>query len=199
MEQRPDDSRPTPESKPETRPEAPARPEPARISIERFFEIDLRVAKILSVERVENADKLLKLQVDLGGGAYRLQSWDKSTNTWTTEGDAERLPRGVWFGFGAVASPPPNTQGSIGQASPCLSDAATAAALTGSAFAAPSATTSCVQFNSRGIPVDATGAPTGADAIYLTDGNVVYGTTVSATGMTQLWWTPIRRTAWQRQ
>jgi methionyl-tRNA synthetase len=44
----------------------PAPPEPNRISIDRFFETELRVAQILSAERVENTDKLLKLQVDLG-------------------------------------------------------------------------------------------------------------------------------------
>ncbi len=37
-----------------------------QISIEQFFEIDLRVAEIISAERVERADKLLKLMVDLG-------------------------------------------------------------------------------------------------------------------------------------
>ena len=36
------------------------------ISIEDFKKIDLRVAKILAAERVENSDKLLKLQIDLG-------------------------------------------------------------------------------------------------------------------------------------
>jgi len=36
------------------------------ISIEQFFEIDLRVARVISAEKVPNADKLLKLQVDLG-------------------------------------------------------------------------------------------------------------------------------------
>jgi methionyl-tRNA synthetase len=37
-----------------------------QISIEQFFEVDLRVAKIVSVERVEKADRLLKLMVDIG-------------------------------------------------------------------------------------------------------------------------------------
>lgn len=36
------------------------------LSIERFFETELRVARVLSAERVANTDKLLKLQVDLG-------------------------------------------------------------------------------------------------------------------------------------
>jgi methionyl-tRNA synthetase len=37
-----------------------------QISIEQFFELDLRVAKILSAERVPNTDKLLKMTVDVG-------------------------------------------------------------------------------------------------------------------------------------
>lgn len=36
------------------------------ISIEDFQKIDLRVAKVLKAERVENSDKLIKLEVDLG-------------------------------------------------------------------------------------------------------------------------------------
>jgi methionyl-tRNA synthetase len=36
------------------------------ISIDDFKKVDLRVAKILSAERVEGADKLLKLRVTLG-------------------------------------------------------------------------------------------------------------------------------------
>lgn len=36
------------------------------ISIDKFREIDLRVAKILSAEKVENTDKLLRLEIDLG-------------------------------------------------------------------------------------------------------------------------------------
>ncbi len=36
------------------------------INFEDFDKIDLRTGKILEAERVENSDKLLKLQVDLG-------------------------------------------------------------------------------------------------------------------------------------
>ena len=43
-----------------------AAPEPKKLHIDRFFELDLRVARIEEVEKVPNADKLLKLQVDLG-------------------------------------------------------------------------------------------------------------------------------------
>jgi methionyl-tRNA synthetase len=36
------------------------------ISFEDFQKIDLRTAKILKAERVENSDKLVKLEIDLG-------------------------------------------------------------------------------------------------------------------------------------
>jgi len=62
-DQKQDQPDPQPAPRPEPKPE-PAGPPP--ISIDRFFEVKLRVAKILSVEPVPNADKLLKLQVDLG-------------------------------------------------------------------------------------------------------------------------------------
>ena len=37
-----------------------------QIDIERFFETELRVAEVLSAEPVEGADRLLKLQIELG-------------------------------------------------------------------------------------------------------------------------------------
>jgi methionyl-tRNA synthetase len=36
------------------------------ISFEDFQKIDLRIAKILKAEKVENSDKLIKLEIDLG-------------------------------------------------------------------------------------------------------------------------------------
>jgi methionyl-tRNA synthetase len=40
--------------------------EPARISIDDFMKVELRVAKILAAERVPKSNKLVKLQVDVG-------------------------------------------------------------------------------------------------------------------------------------
>jgi methionyl-tRNA synthetase len=37
-----------------------------QISIDQFFELDLRVARILGAERVPDTDKLLRLTVDVG-------------------------------------------------------------------------------------------------------------------------------------
>jgi methionyl-tRNA synthetase len=49
----------------ERRPE-PAPSGPALITIDRFLEIELRVALVVSAERIPNADRLLKLEIDLG-------------------------------------------------------------------------------------------------------------------------------------
>jgi methionyl-tRNA synthetase len=40
--------------------------QPNEITIDQFLETDLRVARIVSAERVPDADRLLRLEVDLG-------------------------------------------------------------------------------------------------------------------------------------
>jgi methionyl-tRNA synthetase len=52
------------EKKPENPPEAP--PQPAHITIDDFVKVELRVAQVLVAERIPKADKLLRLEVDLG-------------------------------------------------------------------------------------------------------------------------------------
>ncbi|HUP65234.1 MAG TPA: methionine--tRNA ligase [Thermoanaerobaculia bacterium] len=47
-------------------------PDKAKISIDQFMEVDLRVAKILAAERIEKSKKLLKLRVDDGEGERQL-------------------------------------------------------------------------------------------------------------------------------
>jgi methionyl-tRNA synthetase len=47
-------------------PQSAAPQEPQKISIDDFIKVDLRVAQILVAERVPKADKLLRLEVDLG-------------------------------------------------------------------------------------------------------------------------------------
>lgn len=41
------------------------------INIEDFLKVEIRIGKILSAERVEGSDKLLKLSIDLGESAPR--------------------------------------------------------------------------------------------------------------------------------
>jgi len=58
------DDRPAPAGN-EPKPAEPAIEAP-KIDIATFMEVDLRVALVTAAERIEGADKLLKLQVDLG-------------------------------------------------------------------------------------------------------------------------------------
>ena len=46
--------------------------EDKQISIEEFMTVDLRVARVVSAERIEGTDKLLKMQVDLGSEQRQL-------------------------------------------------------------------------------------------------------------------------------
>ena len=130
-----------------------------------------------------------RLYVDVSTSRHHLETYQKTgTPGWVTEGGETPLSQGVSLGFGALSSPPPNTQAAIGQAPTCLSNSGTAIA-----------NTACVVFNSRGIPIDATGAPTAAAAVYVTDGKTVFGVTVAANGMSQLWKSPAPTAAWTRQ
>jgi methionyl-tRNA synthetase len=47
-------------------PQAPLAKADDRISIDDFMKIDLRVARIVSAERVPNSKKLMKIEIDLG-------------------------------------------------------------------------------------------------------------------------------------
>jgi Tfp pilus assembly protein FimT len=127
-----------------------------------------------------------RVYVDLTTNSFHLEHWDKGASTWVTEGGSTTLSDGVEFGFGDVASPPPSTQTALGQSPLCKTD-------DGEDIAG----TSCIVFNSRGIPVNDTGNPTGNSAFYLTD-NVVatYAVTLSATPLIRLWWTPADTTKW---
>jgi hypothetical protein len=130
-----------------------------------------------------------RLYVDRGGNSFHLEILDTNVplplpmagGHWIADGGTTYLPAGVRFGFGPVAAPPLNTQPVLGQAALCTDD-----------NLATIANTSCIMFNSRGIPVkdDGTGNPTDADALYITDSTNVYGITVLATGFIGTWHTP---------
>jgi len=136
-----------------------------------------------------------RLYVDLNGRTFHVETWQKTgTPAWVTEGGTTSLAIGVTFGFGAIAIAPPNSQTVIGQATPCVTAAGVSIG-----------NTACILFNSRGIPVNPSGAPpnvgapTGTNALYLTDGTAVYGLTMSATGQSRLYRTNISSASWSLQ
>jgi prepilin-type N-terminal cleavage/methylation domain-containing protein len=120
----------------------------------------------------------VRLYVNLSARTHQIQRWTKAAPDccWVTEGGITSLHSGVSFAFNPVTQPPPSTQATIGQAAECTDDEGTAIA-----------NTACFMFNSRGVPINSTGAPTGGNALYLTDGSAVYSVTIAATGMLRMW------------
>ncbi len=148
------------------------------------------IAQSVGVAKMRAASKFsrARLFVDLNTNSFFTQYWDKTLNDWVTEGGTTRLSRGVTFGFSILGAPPPTTQVVISQ-SPACTDAAGVAI----------ANSACITFNSRGIPVDGVGAPTGNNAVYITNGVGVFGTTLTATPLVRLWWSPANTVSWIRQ
>jgi prepilin-type N-terminal cleavage/methylation domain-containing protein len=129
-----------------------------------------------------------RLFVSLDSNTYFVQIWDRDASAWVTEGGTNQTSEGVDFGFSGLGDPPPNTQAAIAQSVECLDDDQEAIA-----------GTACIVFNSRGIPIDASGAPTGDNALYITDGVGVYATTLTATPLVRLWWSPAHSAEWVQQ
>jgi prepilin-type N-terminal cleavage/methylation domain-containing protein len=131
-----------------------------------------------------------RLYVNLGSKWHRVETADSSSPPhWSADGGQTYLASNTNFGFGVVSSAPPNTQGTIGQASLCKDN-------TG----ADISSTACIIFNSRGVPIDSSGSSTNNGAVYITDGTAVYSVTVAATGMIRLWKTlPTSTPNWSLQ
>jgi Tfp pilus assembly protein FimT len=151
-----------------------------------------------------------RVYVDLTNRVYQLQVWSKagnggagcwvadtdSTNTCLTYGGGTPsgstfvLAQGDNFGFGGLTAGPTPGQATIAQAATCLDNA----------NAAIAGNTACIVFNSRGVPIDATTlAPIPTGAFYLTNGTVVDGVTISATGSIQSWASPATTASWYSQ
>ena len=149
------------------------------------------VAQSVAVAKMRAASSFSRARVfaNIDSNTYAIQVWNRATNTWVTEGGTNQLGYGVTYGFGGVTAAPPFTQDVLGQSPLCLdNDNVT-----------PIGGTACIVFNSRGIPIDAAGGPTGNNAIYVTNGIGVFGTTLTATPLVRLWWSPSSATAWVRQ
>jgi len=153
------------------------------------------ISNALSVAKMRAAAKFTtaRLFVDRSSNSYYIQTYDKTAGAWTTETGTTTLSSYVSFGYGSVTTAPTNTQTSIGQASACWNTASPPATI---------ANSSCVVFNSRGIPItgDTTASPTGNYALYISDSTFVYGVTIAATGFIRTWRTNATATpSWSLQ
>ena len=137
------------------------------------------VSGALALTKMTAAAKFTRarLLVDVGAGTYRIETWQRTaTPGWVAEGGDLRLSGQDRFGFGALATPPPNTQGTLALPALCLDDDDVAIA-----------GTSCVIYNSRGTPVSSSGAPVTTQVVYLRVPSGVFGVAIGATGQQQVW------------
>lgn len=144
------------------------------------------LAKMRAASRFTRA----RVRIDIVARTYQLEVWNRTTNRWDLEGTAIRLSRANTFGFNGLGAAPANTQANIGMSEQCTDNGGAAVA-----------NTSCITFNSRGLPITMiapnTGQVTGNNAFYLTDGqSVVYGVTVTTTPLIRFWWSRADSVHW---
>jgi len=132
-----------------------------------------------------------RVRAHLTDGTFMLERWDRTAGAWVAEGGLRTSYRTVSFGFSGLAAPPPNTQAAIAMSPPCRLGIAVGGAEIGN--------TACIVFNSRGLPVDGDGAIFGGHGLYLTDGTLVYGVTVTATPRIRLWVSSVAAVNWRQQ
>lgn len=122
-----------------------------------------------------------RLRIDQNLGTYQVETWQTTgTPGWVIEGGTQRLSTGGAFGAGPVTTAPPNSQAVFGQPTACLNNEGDA--LDG---------TSCVIFNSRGLPVTSGGAPITTQVVYMRGPTGVFAIVVGATGQMQVWRTTL--------
>jgi Tfp pilus assembly major pilin PilA len=109
-------------------------------------------------------------------------------------GPVVQLGQGDSFGFGSLTTGPTPGQATISQAANCYQGGPNAPD-GGSTISS----TACIEFNSRGVPVDSNSNPVNTGALYITNGNVVEGVTASATGSIQTWQCSHGQTTWTGQ
>lgn len=103
-----------------------------------------------------------RLTISTGSATHQVELYNKTTGQFVVENGTHNLSPGVTFGYGSITTPA-GSQSPISQSTHIL-------------------------FNSRGIPVDNSGSPTGSYAIYLTNGsNQYYAVTVSVSSMLSIW------------
>jgi Tfp pilus assembly protein FimT len=117
-----------------------------------------------------------RLYVDRLTNRYRLEQWNKGAVAWQAVGGDSPLGANTTFSSGAITVPPPNSQVAVAQPTACLTAAGAAIG-----------NTSCVIFNSRGVPIDSTGVPTATAVIYLSGPTAVYGVVIGTTSQLAMW------------
>lgn len=127
---------------------------------------------------------------------YRVNIPDLAATTFDVE---KKLAGGGWqkvlsedlstrVNFTPASTPAPTSASSAGGSTQCSSR---------TGICAPVQATT-ITFNTRGIPVDAAGAPKAANAVYITNGTEFFAVTVSLSGVVEVWRYAAAENTWFR-
>lgn len=136
------------------------------------------ISSQLSLARMRSASDFTqaRLRFNLTDKSYQLETFDKTSGQFQIEGGTQPLSGNDSYGYANI-SIPVGMQSSIGQPGACLGPGGQAIS-----------NSACILFNSRGTPVDSTGAVTSNNSIYLTNGTGgVYSVNVSPSGRVSVW------------
>lgn len=163
---------------------------PSAMSLARNYKIggDTRgIAAQLNLARMRAAADYThgRVYMNLTSNTYHLEIWNKSSSCWQTEGDTNSctqttspvtlLSQGDTFGFGTITTGPANA-GATSQAPACTSGVG------GPSPGTTTSNTACIEFNSRGYPVNSANTIVSTDAVYLTNNNLYSAIAVSISG-----------------
>jgi Tfp pilus assembly protein FimT len=133
----------------------------------RSIGVDLNLARARAAADYSHA----RAYMDLSGNTFHVEVWNKVGGCWQTDGDSNPctlatspvtlLAPGDTFGFGSISAGPTAATNTIAQAPACTTGVA------GASSGSNIANTACVEFNSRGYPVDRTNALVAGDAVYV--------------------------------
>jgi Tfp pilus assembly protein FimT len=130
------------------------------------------IADQLGVARLRSGGNFtdVRINFNLANGTYVREFFNKSNSTWSAEGGTQYLSKSIYFGYGTITAAA-GSQSTISQP-PAVGNPAV----------------NVIVFNSRGIPIDNSGNPTGSYAIYLNDGGKrYYAVSVYSTGKMRRW------------
>ena len=155
---------------------------------------DLNGAIVLAKMRASSDFARARVYFDLSANTFRVEVFQSGAANWKNDGcpnsctGDQLLSTGVSFGYGTLTTPPTGVA-TLTQAPLCLKDD----------LVSTYPNTACIMFNSRGIPISSSWVATPSDAIYVTDGRLVTGVTVSATGLTKVWRTEASGANWKQK
>jgi Tfp pilus assembly protein FimT len=124
------------------------------------------ISTTLAYSKLKAISQATRYQIvfDIPGNGWTAQRFNRSTGSYENDGSPAFLSSGLArSGIGFQASP----------------------GITLPGF--PVTSSAIIRFNSRGFPIDISGAPTGSNVLYLTNGKINNAISVSLTGRVELW------------